>query len=334
MLSEMPVIREKYYLCKRKTVTRNKNMHSPQKLSLRRMYRAFVQMDGGRTKHMFFADNFGVVIDAENVLRPFILEEHVPYMIEDYRLVYCKKGSIRTIINLQEYTIQAGMLAVIVPGTIAEPISISSDCTVTGIGVSEERMLMAHHRQLPGILSGHQSNFYLKATEEELQLVEQLYAMVWSLVNDRQVKSETHDCMLTVVTHTYDDIFSSHAKDSVAMPGIYNRQQEMYQNFIALVNEHCRTERQLDFYADRLCVTKRYLGVVVHDASGVTAKEWIDRAVVTAAKLMLRHTDMSVAQIADKLHFSTDSFFCKYFRRLAGCTPSEWRTASKADANK
>lgn len=306
-------------------------MYSPQKLSLRRMYRAFVQMDGGRTKHMFFADNFGVVIDAENVLRPFILEEHVPYMIEDYRLVYCKKGCIRTIVNLQEHTIQAGMLAVIVPGTIIEPVSITDGCTVTGIGVSEERMQMAHHKQLPGILSGHQENFLLKATEVELQQVEQLYAMVWSLANDRQISGDTLDRMITVVTHAYDDIFSSHAKDSVVMSAGRNRQHEMYQSFIALVNEHCRSERQLDFYADRLCVTKRYLGTVVHDVSGVTAKDWIDRAVITAAKVMLRHTDLSVAQVADELHFPTDSFFCKYFRRLTGSTPMDWRTASNKE---
>ena len=303
-------------------------MSSPQKLSLRRMYHAFVQMDGGRAKHMFFADNFGVVIDAENILRPFILGEHVPYMIEDYRLVCCKKGCIHTIVNLQEYTIDAGMLAVIAPGTIVEPISLSSECTVTGIGVSEERMQMAHHRQLPGILRGHREDFLLKATDGELQLVEQLYAVVWSLANDRQIKAETLDRMITVVTHAYDDIFRSHANDPVVTSGIGSRQHEMYQKFISLVNEHCRTERQLDFYADRLCVTKRYLGTVVHDVSGVTAKDWIDRAVITAAKVLLRHTDKSVAQVADELHFPTDSFFCKYFRRLTGSTPSDWRTAS------
>ncbi len=303
-------------------------MSSPQKLTLRRMYRAFVQMDGGRTKHMFFSDNFGIVIDAQNVLRPFILEERVPYMIEDYRLIYCKQGSLRTIFNLQEYTIEAGMLAVVVPGTIAEPLSISPDCTVTGIGVSEERMQMAHNKKLPAILCGHREKFFLRATEKELRLVDQLYATVWTLANDRQITADTLDRMITVVTHAYDDIFCRHANDPVAVSAVRSRQHDLYQSFIALVNKHCRTERQLDFYANRLCVTKRYLGTVVHDVSGVTAKDWIDCAVITAAKVLLRHTDLSVSQISDRLHFPNDSFFCKYFRRLTGSTPSDWRIGS------
>ncbi len=303
-------------------------MSSPQKLTLRRMYRAFVQMDGGRTRHMFFSDNFGIVIDAQNVLRPFILEERVPYMIEDYRLLYCKRGCLRTIVNLQEYTIEAGMLAVVVPGTIAEPLAISDDCTVTGIGVSEERMQIAHSKKLPGILCGRRENFFLRATEEELRLVEQLYATVWTLANDRQITAATLDRMITVVTHAYDDIFGRHANDPVTVAAVRRRPHDLYQSFIALVNEHCRSERQLDFYASRLCVTKRYLGTVVHDVSGVTAKDWIDRAVITAAKVLLRHTDLSVAQTADRLHFPNVSFFCKYFRRLTGSTPSEWRAAS------
>lgn len=75
-----------------------------------------------------------------------------------------------------------------------------------------------------------------------------------------------------------------------------------------------------------MCMCERYLGTLVRKASGVTAKEWIDRAVVTAAKVMLCHTRMPVGEIAYRLHFANDSFFCKYFRRLTGVTPTEFRS--------
>ena len=62
--------------------------------------------------------------------------------------------------------------------------------------------------------------------------------------------------------------------------------------------------------------------------AGVTAKDWIDRATITLAKVMLRHTTKNISQISDELHFPNDSFFCKYFKRLTGHTPLGWRNGA------
>ena len=79
------------------------------------------------------------------------------------------------------------------------------------------------------------------------------------------------------------------------------------------------------FYAEKMCLTDRYLGTVVKAVSGQTGKEWIDRALITSAKVMLKHSDRTVVQIADELHFPTVSFFCKYFKRLTNLTPNQFR---------
>ncbi|MCD8296593.1 MAG: helix-turn-helix domain-containing protein, partial [Prevotella sp.] len=89
----------------------------------------------------------------------------------------------------------------------------------------------------------------------------------------------------------------------------------------------CKKEHSIGFYADKMCVTPRYLGVAVKNTSGVTAKEWIDRAVVTTAKVMLRHSNKQVTQISDELDFPNPSFFCKFFKRMTGITPQEYRAS-------
>ena len=61
------------------------------------------------------------------------------------------------------------------------------------------------------------------------------------------------------------------------------------------------------------------------ETSGTTAKDWIDRALITRIKIELRHTDKSSAQIAEEMHFANPSFFSKYFRRLTGMTPGEYK---------
>lgn len=98
-----------------------------------------------------------------------------------------------------------------------------------------------------------------------------------------------------------------------------------FQSFLELVNKYAVRERSIAFYADRLFLTPRYLSTLVRQASGRTVMDWVNEAVMQEAKLMLCHTDKLVYQIADELNFPNASFFSKYFRRMAGMTPNDYR---------
>ena len=104
-----------------------------------------------------------------------------------------------------------------------------------------------------------------------------------------------------------------------------SREQTIFDRFLQLVTQHCAEHHQIGYYADRMCLTERYLTTVIRQTSGTTAKDWIDRALITRIKIELRHTDKSAAQIADEMHFANPSFFSKYFRRLTGMTPGEYK---------
>ena len=105
----------------------------------------------------------------------------------------------------------------------------------------------------------------------------------------------------------------------------HTRQEEVFNRFLELVNKYAARERSITFYADRLFLTPRYLSTLVRQASGRTVMDWVNEAVMQEAKLMLRHTDKLVYQIADELNFPNASFFSKYFRRMAGMTPNDYR---------
>ena len=68
------------------------------------------------------------------------------------------------------------------------------------------------------------------------------------------------------------------------------------------------------------------MSTLVKQVSGKAAKQWIDEAIVTRIKVELRHTDKSAAQIADEMCFANPSFFSKYFKRMTGLSPAEFRT--------
>jgi len=96
-------------------------------------------------------------------------------------------------------------------------------------------------------------------------------------------------------------------------------------NFLEVLQKHYKVERGVDFYADKLCLTPKYLSTVIRQTSGKTAGEWIDEYVMLEAKALLKSTKMTIQQISDELNFPSQSFFGKYFKRLEGVPPKVYR---------
>ena len=99
----------------------------------------------------------------------------------------------------------------------------------------------------------------------------------------------------------------------------------LMQRFLHELHIHYKTERKVLFYADRLHVTPDYLSTLVRGISGRTASEWINNFVVLEAKIMLMSTKMTIQQVSQELNFPSQTFFGKYFKRLTGVSPKEYR---------
>ncbi len=314
-------------------------MKQPQLLTLQNIFDTF-NKSNNLPEYSFFKEGFGIVVNMSQFLQPFIHATPTPYLLEDYRMGYIKQGYMRGNINLQEYTITAGHMVFITPGTIAEPIEISDDFLLVGMGIHSDLFHIALSGKLPNLFNGKQKHGFIAVNGQEGALIDHMFHMLYETATTLQENEEAgtaasasrptqnthryHETtlhMLAAIAFFFDRVF---ARSHPAAPVRHNA-NDIFDRFIKLVNLHCKEQRQLAFYADRICLTERYLGTVIRQASGITAKEWIDKAVITQAKVMLRHTNMQTTEIADRLHFSTPSFFCKYFKRLTGCTPQNYR---------
>jgi AraC-like DNA-binding protein len=99
----------------------------------------------------------------------------------------------------------------------------------------------------------------------------------------------------------------------------------LYERFIQLVQEHCMEQREVQFYANHLHITPKYLNYVCKQNTDVTASGWIQRYAKERVILLLKNKNLNIAEIADKMEFSSRSFFTRYVRKLLGVTPSEFR---------
>jgi len=99
----------------------------------------------------------------------------------------------------------------------------------------------------------------------------------------------------------------------------------LFIKFIKLVNQHFLTLRKVAEYARMLHVTSDYLNRIIKFHSQKTAHELIDEMILMEAKAFLRHTELSIAEIAYRLEFSDPSHFNKFFKKLVDCTPLQYR---------
>ncbi len=103
------------------------------------------------------------------------------------------------------------------------------------------------------------------------------------------------------------------------------RVEEIYLDFLRLLSQHYADHHDIAFYADHLCITTTYLSRIVRQVSGRTVVEYIDQMLLMEATWLLKTTPLTVAQIADRLHFSETASFARFFKRHKGCTPKGFR---------
>ena len=118
-------------------------------------------------------------------------------------------------------------------------------------------------------------------------------------------------------------------RNQIEVDSFKSRGDELFFRFRQLLAEHYRESRSVAFYADKLCITPRYLTDIVQQHYGRSPKDAIDIYTVMQIRLDLLQSDITLSELAYKYHFSSPSFFSDYFHRNAGCSPQEYRQRNK-----
>jgi AraC-like DNA-binding protein len=96
-----------------------------------------------------------------------------------------------------------------------------------------------------------------------------------------------------------------------------------------LVAEHCYNNKNIEFYAEKLNMSSRYLYKIVHNTCHISPKQLIDDVIVSLIKQSLLTTTLNNQQLSDKFGFSDQSAFGQYFKRCTKMSPSEFREKNK-----
>ncbi len=103
------------------------------------------------------------------------------------------------------------------------------------------------------------------------------------------------------------------------------RVRQLFNRFMWLMERNCKISRDVNFYAERMDITSKYLTRIVRQVTGHTPKTIIDQYVILQLKMQLKRGGQSVKEIAWEYHFTDVSFFCRYFKKHTGITPQQAR---------
>lgn len=95
--------------------------------------------------------------------------------------------------------------------------------------------------------------------------------------------------------------------------------------FLYLVQQHCREEREVAWYADKLCVTPKYLSAICQKMTGKSGSYWIEYYTLHEILLLLNNPDLTLTEVTDRMNFPAPPMLTRYFKRVMGITPSEFR---------
>lgn len=243
-----------------------------------------------------------------------------PKKLDRALIVVSTSGCCKVKINLIEHEVEAPMLISLMPGQIIEMLGASSNFQAYAIALSKRFIDMVN-------IPGWQNRYLEIYNNPTLKLDgDQLYVLrIFFTILHRAASNTENPFRLQVIENLirvfyYGGISSSPNTDS----------QTPYKNsivrrFMELVQEHHQQERLIGFYADKLCITPKYLSKLVKENTGRSAGEWIENHVILEARAMLQSPNMTIQQIATALNFPNQSFFGKYFKRATGMSPKQYR---------
>ena len=104
------------------------------------------------------------------------------------------------------------------------------------------------------------------------------------------------------------------------------RVRELFNRFMMLLEKDYKISRDVNYYAEKMNISSKYLTNIVNQVTGHTPKTIIDQYVILQLKLHLKRSTQSIKEMAWEFHFADVSFFCRYFKKHTGLTPQQIRS--------
>jgi AraC-like DNA-binding protein len=247
-------------------------------------------------------------------------EEYIsPYSV----VALCHRGHVESEYDLRSVEFHAHDISVMRPGHVIKNIAASADYSAQLIVThasslnSMRQQYLNHHlatyKSFDGQPCQHLTDEQYRQVCDAFNLV-QTACSVEGIYREELISSTFHTLMVLLSSFRYEQI--------------ENQQDTGYQlsqQFNDAVIEHYRQSREVNFYARMFHLSPKYFSTLIKQETGISAGAWIDRYVVLQAKALLeRQRNLTIQQVADKMGFSEQASFSRFFKKQTGMSPTEY----------
>lgn len=247
---------------------------------------------------------------------PYISE---PYRAESYAVEFLRKGSIIMQTQLEKKIIHAPAVIALGP-TVTRSFAKNSPEILIDIIFFKPQFFLETQTNV-FFLSKYEFfeiNNVLELKGKQKIKFERIFNLISELLRgNSKHQSDTLISYLYILIYELDSVLDTIPVDVSQNP--------IFENFKILLFQDFLKQRSVEYYADSLNVTRKYLSEVIKKNSGKTASEWITEVVIQEAKVLLQNKSLTINQISDELNFQNQSAFGRFFKNHTGISPLEYR---------
>ena len=255
-----------------------------------------------------------------------LLDKETPVRLENISaLIICESGTAELRVDLKKYTLSEGSILFLTSGQILciehTSVYFKPLCLVVTDKLISE--ILYKVEGLSEFILKIRDNAILNLSPSQYYNIEESYEYLYSSLKTESLFKHR------IVEHRGISFFyecygyiKSFISDREPVKG---RCKELFNRFMCLLKEHYPMQHESAFYADKLAVSDKYLSKICKMASGKSIKKWIDEYIIIEAQILLGSTDKTIQQIASELNFEDAALFGKFFKRIMGISPKEYR---------
>ncbi len=263
----------------------------------------------------------------------FKYRNHEPYKLGQVLAIICEEGSAEGSVNLKPYRMEKNTFLIVLSSHIMESYRVDEDFKGSYIFMSDSF--------LSRLDIGDSYSFYESVDKDPLmQFDDRTASAIKSYVDMARAICQMKDSnpntgeALRLLTKLFFLMMGWFIHPNAVAKETEARHSDVMNEFLSMVKGHYREHRDVEYYADKMNMSAKYMSTLVKKASGKTALQWIEDYVILNAKAQLSSTMNSVQQITYDLNFPSQSFFGRYFKRAVGMSPSEYRRSVRMSPTK
>ena len=238
----------------------------------------------------------------------------------------CTQGEAQYTVDTREFTVHAGETFIVSEHHVIDQFILSDDFVAMSMVVSVNffHEIIRNVSEMSALFLYSRNHPVMQFDKKEQTVFKNYYDAIRRRIADKGNHFQK-DLIRVLMLAMFYELSNVIYRARQGKQKNQSRPDAIFTRFIKLVEQNCKTERRVSWYATQLGITAKYLSETIKHVSHRTPNEWIDNYVTLEIRVLLKNTTKSIKDISKEMHFPNQSFLGKYFKENVGMSPSKYR---------